>query len=204
MKKEQALTILKQRKLLPLVTIKDLNDAHFLAKVLSATDLCVVEVAFRSALASEAIKILSTIDGLLIGAGTITNLQDAKQAMACGAHFLVTPGLHKEVMQYAVDEDILICPGVVTPSEIIVAKNMGIQTLKFFPAGTYGGTSALKALHGPFATCEFVPTGGIDISNYKEYLKLPYVAAVGGSFVIPESYIQAHDFDGLCAYIQAL
>ena len=204
MKKEQALEALKIRKLLPLVTIKDMEDVPFLAKVLPASNLSVIEVAYRSSLASEGIKQLSQVEGLVIGAGTITSLQDAKDAVASGAHFLVTPGLNLEVLQYAVEQDILICPGIVTPTDIITAKNMGITTLKFFPAGNYGGTSTLKALHGPFGDCEFVPTGGIVKSNYKDYLALPYVAAVGGSFVIPESYIKAHDFDGLVAYIKEL
>lgn len=204
MKKEQALAVLKVRKLLPLVTIKDINDVDFLGKVLVASNLAIVEIAYRSSLANEAIKMLSKVDGLVIGAGTITNLKDAQDAITSGADFLVTPGLNVDVMRYAQDKDILICPGVLTPSEILVAKNMGIKTLKFFPAGNFGGIATLKAFHGPFANCEFVPTGGIDINNYKDYLALPYVAAVGGSFVIPESYIKNHDFEGLCTYIKAL
>lgn len=204
MKKEEVLRVLKKRRLLPLVTITREQDILPIAKALMEGNLPIVEVAYRSSLASKAIEEMSKLPGMIAGAGTVTTRKQAEEAVACGAQFLVTPGLCEEVVRYAQEQDILVCPGVVSPSEVMKARSWGVFNLKFFPAGNYGGTGTLKALHGPFADCTFVPTGGIDQHNYMDYLKLEYVCAVGGSFITPSSYIKAGDWKGLSGYIRSL
>lgn len=203
-RKEEVLQILSKRRLLPLITITKEEDIIPIAEALLKGDLPIVEVAYRSPLASKAIREMSKLSGIIVGAGTVTTREQAEEAVSCGAQFLVTPGLCEEVVRYAQERDILICPGVVSPSEVMRAKSLGVYNLKFFPAGNYGGVATLKALHGPFADCKFVPTGGISLKNYRDYLMLDYVCAVGGSFITPASYIKEKDWEGLSGFIRSL
>lgn len=196
--------VLQKRRLLPLVTIQKPEQIQPIAQCLISANLPIVEIAYRSKLASEAIREMAQIEGLIVGAGTVTTREQAVEAIACGARFIVTPGWSVEVVKTAQEYNIPIYPGVVTPSEVIEAKAWGIHTMKFFPAGNYGGIATLKALHGPFADCAFLPTGGIDVTNYQDYLKLDYVVAVGGSFITPAKFINEEDWEGLRAYIAAL
>ena len=121
---------------------------------------------------------------MMIGAGTVINAEQAKTAIGAGARFIVSPGLSADVAAVCREADVPYLPGCVTPTEIMAALEMGLTTLKFFPANVYGGLTALKALSAPFPQVRFLPTGGVDLKNIKEYLSFDKIAAVGGSFMM--------------------
>lgn len=196
--------VLDMRRMLPLYTVNDLEECLNVGRCLVDGGLPIIEVAFRSKKAAEGIKALASIEGLVVGAGTVKSIIQAKQAIENGAAFLVTPGLSMDIVEYANSQNIPVVAGAVTPTEIMQANQLGLTCLKFFPADIYGGISALKALHGPFFESTFVPTGGVTLDNYKDYLALDYVRAVGGSFILPKSLINVKDWDGLTHFIDNL
>lgn len=202
--RESVSELLKQKRLLPLVSVSDLNDVQPLEEVLVESGLPIVEIAFRSNLAAQAIEQLRKSGQLIVGAGTVKNLEQAKAADNAGAQFIVTPGFSEPVVSYFLEKEIPIYPGVVTPSEVIRANDLGLYILKAFPIGSYGGIDTLKALHGPFFETDFVPTGGINEKNYLDYLKLNYVRAVGGTFILPPSLIQKKDWSALKEVVNSL
>ncbi|UPQ86605.1 bifunctional 4-hydroxy-2-oxoglutarate aldolase/2-dehydro-3-deoxy-phosphogluconate aldolase [Ignavigranum ruoffiae] len=181
---------LKHEKLLPLYTSTNLSMLPLLEDVLVENEINFIEIAYRSELASQAIKKLAISNKLIVGAGTVCDLRTAKDAINNGAKFIVMPGINEEVIEFCLENNILVVPGSVTPTEIIQAKNLGLDTVKFFPANIYGGIAALKALSGPFPEINFVPTGGVTNENYIEYLNLNSVLAVGGSFIISEKSLE--------------
>lgn len=136
---------------------------------------------------------------MLVGAGTVVTLDQCKQALECGAKFIVSPGFDPEVVSWCVERNIPITPGCVTPTEIMAAMKLGLNVVKFFPAGVYGGLKAMKALSAPFGGIKFIPTGGVDAKNLKEYLEAPFVHAVGGSWPCPKKEIAAGNFDAVTA-----
>ncbi len=172
-------------KVIPVVVIKDLDETiPTLAKLREGGINC-AEITFRTACAADAIKIgVKEFPDMNIGAGTIVNLEQAVKAVDCGAKFLVSPGLSVDVAKFAISKDIAYYPGCVTPTEIMQALELGLNVLKFFPANVYGGLKALKALSGPFPQLKFIPTGGVDLSNLKEFLEFDKIYAVGGSFMM--------------------
>lgn len=196
--------VLDKRRMLPLFTVNDLEECLNVGRCLVDGGLPIIEVAFRSEKAAEGIKALASIEGLVVGAGTVKSKIQAKQAIENGAAFLVTPGLSTDIVEYANSQNIPVVAGAVTPTEIMQANQLGLTCLKFFPADIYGGISALKALHGPFFESTFVPTGGVTLDNYKDYLALDYVRAVGGSFILPKSLINSKDWNGLTNFIHNL
>lgn len=196
--------VLDKRRMLPLYTLNDLEECLNVGRCLVDGGLPIIEVAFRSENAADGIKALASIEGLVVGAGTVKSIIQAKQAIENGAAFLVTPGLSMDIVEYANSQNIPVVAGAVTPTEIMQANQLGLTCLKFFPADIYGGISALKALHGPFFESTFVPTGGVTLDNYKDYLALDYVRAVGGSFILPKSLINSNDWDGLTKFIHNL
>lgn len=196
--------VLDKRRMLPLYTVNDLEECLNVGRCLVDGGLPIIEVAFRSEKAAEGIKALASIEGLVVGAGTVKSKIQAKQAIENGAAFLVTPGLSIDIVEYANSQNIPVVAGAVTPTEIMQANQLGLTCLKFFPADIYGGISALKALHGPFFESTFVPTGGVILDNYKDYLALDYVRAVGGSFILPKSLINSKDWNGLTNFIHNL
>lgn len=196
--------LLKQKRLLPLVSVLDLNDVQPLEEILVETGLPIVEIVFRSKLAAQAIDQLRKSGQLLVGAGTVKNLEHAKAADNAGAQFIVTPGLSEPVVSYFLERKTPIYPGIVTPSEVSRANDLGLYTLKAFPIGSYGGIETLKALHGPFFETDFVPTGGVNEKNYLDYLNLDYVRAVGGTFILPPSLIQKKDWSALKQIVSSL
>lgn len=196
--------VLDKRRMLPLYTLNDLEECLNVGRCLVDGGLPIIEVAFRSENAADGIKALASIEGLVVGAGTVKSIIQAKQAIENGAAFLVTPGLSMDIVEYANSQNIPVVAGAVTPTEIMQANQLGLTCLKFFPADIYGGICALKALHGPFFESTFVPTGGVTLDNYKDYLALDYVRAVGGSFILPKSLINSKDWDGLTKFIHNL
>lgn len=182
----------------PLVTLDNADDSVPLAKALLKGGIPVAEVTFRTDSALESIKrIAQEVPEVILGAGTVTTIDQVKQAMSVGCQFIVMPGIVPEVVEYCVNNYIEIIPAGVTPRDILTITSYGLDTVKFFPAETFGGIGALKAFSGPFANIKFMPTGGVNEKNYVDYLKLPNVSAVGGSFLIPDKLIKEKKWDAI-------
>ncbi len=184
----------------PVVVLDDAKDATPTAKALLAGGVNVMEITFRTAAAADSIKAVSeSCPEMLVGAGTVVTLDQCKQALECGAKFIVSPGFDPEVAAWCVERNVPITPGCVTPTEIMAAMKLGLNVVKFFPAGVYGGLKAMKALSAPFGGVKFIPTGGVDAKNLKEYLEAPFVHAVGGSWLCPKKELAAGNFDAVTA-----
>ena len=181
--------------LVPVVVLESAGDAAPLGEALVAGGIPVAEVTFRTAAAPDAIAVMAKRPDMLVGAGTVINAAQVDRAVEAGARFIVSPGLLPEVVHRCRERGVTVVPGTVTPSEIMQALSLGLDTLKFFPASTYGGTAALKALGAPFPQVRFIPTGGVSADNLADYLALPNVAAIGGSWMVSPSLIRAGRFD---------
>lgn len=178
-------------KVIPVVVIKQIEDTIPTLQALVEGDLPVAEITFRTACAEEAIKLgVKTFPDMYIGAGTVINKDQAVRAINAGAKFIVSPGLSKEVALYCKEIGVPYYPGCVTPTEIMEAISLGIDVIKFFPANVYGGLKALKALAGPFPQLKFIPTGGADLTNLKEFLDYEKIYAVGGSFMMKGDIVE--------------
>ena len=188
---------LLQSRLVCVAVIDRPDDAVPLAEALLAGGLDCIEVTFRTAGAAEAIaRIRQSLPHAIVGAGTLLTPDNVKQAVAAGAQFGVSPGLSEAVSRAAQENHLPLFPGVVTPSEIMRALDLGWQHLKFFPAETFGGVNALKALAGPFGHTgvKFIPTGGITAATLPTYLAIPQVAAVGGSWMAERKLVADKDW----------
>ena len=184
----ELLTRIQNAKIVPVVVIKQLEDAEPMLRALCDGGLPVAEITFRTACAAEAIRLgCETFPDMLIGAGTVINAEQARRAIECGAKFIVSPGLSASVAEVCAEAEIPYLPGCVTPTEIMAALELGITTVKFFPANVYGGLKAIKALAAPFPQVKFLPTGGVDMTNILEFLDCDKIAAVGGSFMMKGS-----------------
>ena len=184
----------------PVVVIDDAKDAVPTANAMVAGGIDVMEITFRTAAAPQAIKnVADNCPDMLVGAGTILNLDQCKLAVEMGAKFIVSPGLNAEVVSWCVENGIAVTPGCVTPTEIMAAMKLGLRVVKFFPANVYGGLTAMKALAAPFGGIKFIPTGGVSGENIGEYLSQPYVHAVGGSWVCTKADIAAGNFEKITA-----
>ena len=173
------------KQVIPVVVINDEKETIEILSKLREGGINCAEITFRTACAKEAIAIgTKAFEDMNIGAGTVINAEQAKSAVQAGAKILVSPGFSDEVARYCTDEKIPYYPGCVTPTEIMRALSYGLNVVKFFPAGVYGGLKAMKALSAPFPQVRFIPTGGVDLSNLKEYLDFDKVYAVGGSFMM--------------------
>ena len=194
------LQLMKKSGVIPVVVLDDTAKALPTANALLAGGVSVMEITFRTAAAADSIKAVSeNCPEMLVGAGTVVTLDQCKQALECGAKFIVSPGFDPEVVSWCVERNIPITPGCVTPTEIMTALKLGLNVVKFFPAGVYGGLKAMKALAAPFGGVKFIPTGGVDAKNLKEYLEAPFVHAVGGSWLCPKKEIAAGNFDAVTA-----
>ena len=180
-------------KLLPLYTATDLTYLDRLEEILVKNNVRFIEITFRSDLAVDAIQQLSQSNELIVGAGTVRTLKEAKDAIENGAKFVVSPAVVPEVIEYCIEQDVPVFPGTATPGDIQRAMEYGIKVVKFFPADIYGGLKAINALSGPFYDVKFLPTGGINEENFMEYVQNDHIVAVGGSFIISESLIKKDD-----------
>ena len=189
-------------RVVPVVVIKDLSETLPTLAALRDGGIPVAEITFRTACAAEAIRLgCKSFPDMLIGAGTVINAEQARRAIDCGAKFIVSPGLSAQVAEVCAEAEIPYLPGCVTPTEIMAALELGITTVKFFPANVYGGLKAVKALAAPFPQVKFLPTGGVDMSNIQEFLDCDKIAAVGGSFMMKGS---ADDIRENCRKLCAL
>ncbi|MCA0293836.1 MAG: bifunctional 4-hydroxy-2-oxoglutarate aldolase/2-dehydro-3-deoxy-phosphogluconate aldolase [Actinobacteria bacterium] len=188
------LETLARHRVVPVVVLDRAQDAAPLADALVAGGLPMAEVTFRTDAAPAAIRELAARDDLLVGAGTVLTRAQVDEAVAAGARFIVSPGLSRAVVERAQELGVPVLPGAVTATEIQAALELGLDAVKFFPAGTSGGPAAIRALAAPFGQLRFVPTGGVGPSDLAEYLAIPAVAAVGGSWMVPVSAIRSGDF----------
>lgn len=182
--------------LVPVVVIEDAKDAVPAAQALLDGGIDTMEITFRTPAAADAIKaVAEAVPGMLVGAGTVISLEQCLKALEAGANFIVSPGFDEETVDYCIANGIPVLPGCVTPTEIIAARKKGLDTVKFFPANVYGGLKGMKALSGPFPGLKFLPTGGVNGENIREYLAESFIAAVGGSWVCTKKDISAHNFE---------
>lgn len=191
---------LAQSGVVPVVVLEDAKDAVPTAKAMLAGGIDVMEITFRTAAAADSIKAVAQgCPDMVVGAGTVINLEQCKLAVECGAKFIVSPGYDEETVAWCCDNGIPVTPGCVTPTEIMMALKHGLKVLKFFPANVYGGLSAIKSLAGPFGGVKFIPTGGVNAQNLAEFISSPYIHAVGGSWICPKADIAAGNFDKITA-----
>ena len=182
------------RRVVPVVVIDELDTALPLARALVEGGLPVAEVTFRTAVAAVAMRLIADETDLLVGAGTVVRPEQVDLAFDAGARFVVTPGFSPAVAARCAELGIPVVPGVATATEVIAALDHGLDLLKLFPAEASGGIPLLRALRGPFPDVRFVPTGGVSAANAADYLALPSVAAIGGSWMVAPELIRAGDF----------
>lgn len=175
-------------KYIPVVVIKELSETDKILSALKADGINCAEITFRTACAREAIEYACRkYPEMSIGAGTVINAEQCGAALKAGTKFIVSPGLSVSVAEVCRENGVPYYPGCVTPTEIMQALELGITTVKFFPANIYGGLKALKALSAPFPQVRFIPTGGVDRGNIDEFLSFDKVIAIGGSFFVKEA-----------------
>lgn len=183
-------------RIIPVVVIEDETAAEPLARALQEGGLPTMEITFRTDAARGALtRIAKSCPDVLLGAGTVLTVEQAKTAVGCGAKYIVSPGLNSRVVEYCLLNNITVTPGVVTPTEIGSAIDLGLDVVKFFPAEAVGGLPYLKAVSAPFRKMRFIPTGGIDETNLAKYLTFPPVVACGGSWMVKSDLVLAKKFD---------
>jgi 2-dehydro-3-deoxyphosphogluconate aldolase/(4S)-4-hydroxy-2-oxoglutarate aldolase len=181
--------------ILPVVEVPDLKQAEPLFEALCAGGLPAAEITLRTSAGLDAIRLLvETYPDGFVGAGTVRSIEDAAKVIDAGAHFVVSPATDAKLIAFCCERQVLVLPGICTPTEIQAALQAGADLLKFFPAEAMGGLSLLKALSGPYREVSFVPTGGINAQNLAGYLRLPQVTAVGGSWMVAPALLQESDF----------
>ncbi|MEH7878529.1 2-dehydro-3-deoxy-phosphogluconate aldolase [Rhizobium laguerreae] len=197
-KTEKLLSILKLQPVVPVLIVDDAKTAVPLARALVAGGLKAIEITMRTPAALEAVRaVAAEVEGAEVGAGTILNVAHWEAAVEAGSKFIVSPGTTQELLDAAADPDVPLLPGAATASEVMALREEGYQVLKFFPAEQAGGAAYLKALSSPLAGTLFCPTGGISLKNANDYLSLPNVICVGGSWVAPKELVAAGDWAGI-------
>ena len=181
--------------IIPVVVLEDAKDAHALGEALMNGGLPAAEVTFRTAAAEEAIKILSKdFPDMLVGAGTVLTTEQADRAMAAGAKFIVAPGFNPTVVKHCLEKGYPVAPGTQTPSEMEQAMELGLDFVKFFPAEPAGGLPMIKAVAAPYTNLTFMPTGGINENNVRDYLAFKKIVACGGTWMVKNDLIKSGDF----------
>lgn len=187
---------LRRSRIIPVIVIEDPKDAGALASALLAGGLPIAEIALRTPRALEALRrITQEQPEMFAGAGTVLNVAQAAQARDAGAKFVVSPGFSRAVVDYCLEHDLPVYPGVATASEIEAALDAGLNLLKLWPIETLGGAAYLQLLAGPFFGVEFNPSGGVTAASFESYLSLPNVVACGGSWMAQPDWIAARQFD---------
>lgn len=182
--------------IVPVVVLDDAKDAAPLAKELCEGGLPCAEVTFRTAAAEESIRIMSEqFPEMLVGAGTVLTTEQVDRAVAAGAKFIVSPGMNPRIVKYCVEKGILITPGCANPSDIEQALENGLDVVKFFPAEPAGGLKMIKAMAAPYVGVKFMPTGGINQNNVRDYLAYDRILACGGSWMVKGDLVAAGEFD---------
>ena len=185
--------------ILPVVVLEDAKDAKPLAQALCAGGLPCAEVTFRTEAAEESIRIMSeSFPEMLVGAGTVLTTEQVDRAVNAGAKFIVSPGFDEEIVDYCLEKGITVLPGCATPSEVAKAVKRGLEVVKFFPAEQAGGLPMIKAMAAPYTMVKFMPTGGINPENVKDYLAFNKIFACGGSWMVKNTLVENQEFDKIC------
>ena len=197
--------VLKQMQefgIIPVVVLNDTKDAEPLGKALVEGGIPCAEVTFRTEAAEECIRIMAEkFPEMLVGAGTVLTTEQVDRAIAAGAKFIVSPGLNPKVVKYCVEKNIPITPGIITPSEMEQAIELGLEVVKFFPAESFGGLKTIKSMAAPYNKMMFMPTGGINPENVKEYLKFGKILACGGSWMVAGNLVKEGKFDEIAKLV---
>jgi 2-dehydro-3-deoxyphosphogluconate aldolase/(4S)-4-hydroxy-2-oxoglutarate aldolase len=197
-KTEKLLSLLDGQPVIPVLKIARVADAVPLARALARGGLRVIEITLRTADALECIRrAAGEVEEAIVGAGTILDARQFDEAAAAGSKFIVSPGVTRELLAAAGGSEVPLLPGAITPGEIMTAREAGLDFLKFFPAEQAGGTAFLKSLASPFGGIKFCPTGGVTAKNANDYLSLPNVICVGGSWVAPDDLVKAGKWDAI-------
>lgn len=197
-KTDKLLSILKLQPVVPVLVIDDAATAVPLARALVAGGLKAIEITLRTPAALAAIRaVADEVEGAVAGAGTILNAAQFEEAVKAGSEFIVSPGTTQELIDVANDHAVPLLPGAATASEVMGLREEGYDVMKFFPAEQAGGAAYLKSLSSPLAGTLFCPTGGISLANARDYLSLPNVVCVGGSWVAPKDLVAKGDWDGI-------
>lgn len=192
----QILDRIKKTGIIPVVVIDDKKDAAPLADALCKGGLPCAEVTFRTEAAADAIRLMkNTHPEMLVGAGTVLTIHQVDEAIAAGAEFIVSPGFDTVIVDYCMEKNVVVLPGCISPSEAAIAVRKGLSVIKFFPAEQAGGLPFIKAIAAPYTTLSFMPTGGINPENVKEYLKYDRIFACGGSWMVKGKLISEGRFD---------
>lgn len=192
----QVLEQIQKLGIVPVVVLNDVCEAEPVARALCAGGLPVAEVTFRTDAAEESIRVMTQkFPQMLVGAGTVLTIEQVDRAVNAGAKFIVSPGFNPKVVQYCLDNNIPVCPGCSTPSDMEKALEMGLDTVKFFPAEQSGGINAIKAMAAPYVNLKFMPTGGINAKNINDYLAFDRIIACGGSWMVSGSLVKNKEFD---------
>lgn len=182
--------------IIPVVVLNDTKDAEPLGRALVEGGIPCAEVTFRTEAAEESIRIMAEkFPEMLVGAGTVLTTEQVDRAVAAGAKFIVSPGLNPKVVRYCVEKNIPITPGIITPGEMEQAIELGLEVVKFFPAESFGGLKTIKSMAAPYNKMMFMPTGGINPENVKEYLKFDKILACGGSWMVSGALVKEGKFD---------
>lgn len=188
-------SVLDVSPVIPVVVLDDVSAAVPLARALLAGGVGIVELTLRTPSALDAVRAVATeVPEIILGVGTVVSADDVARAVDAGAQFLVSPGTTRSMVQAARDRDVQLLPGVATVSEALLALELGLHELKFFPAEQSGGAAFLGALRSPLPQLRFCPTGGVSPGNAADYLGLSNVGCVGGSWITPPDALAAHDF----------
>lgn len=182
--------------IVPVVVLEDAKDAAPLAQALMKGGLPCAEVTFRTDAAEESIRIMSEqFPDMLVGAGTVLTTEQVDRAVAAGAKFIVSPGLKPRIVQYCAEKGVLMMPGCSNPSDIELALDNNLEVVKFFPAEAAGGLPMIKAMAAPYVGVKFMPTGGINAKNVRDYLSYDRVIACGGSWMVKGELVKEGKFD---------
>jgi 2-dehydro-3-deoxyphosphogluconate aldolase / (4S)-4-hydroxy-2-oxoglutarate aldolase len=189
-----ALRAVSAQRVLPVVTIEDVGVAGELGRALAGGGARVVEITFRTAAAAAAIEAFADA-GFVVGAGTVRSVEQLEVAAGAGATFVVSPGLDRTIVERCTAKGLPVMPGIATASELTEALSFGVSVVKLFPAEAIGGVGLIRALAAPFPEARFVPTGGLSAENAGDYLALPEVVAVGGSWMVAPPLLAAGKWD---------
>ena len=189
------LALVEEKRLVPVVVLNDVKDALPLGEALVKGGLPIAEVTFRTDAAEESIRqMIAEFPNMLVGAGTVVNLEQAKRALDAGSKFIVSPGTSTKVIEFALDNNVAVFPGTCTPTEVMIAMEYELPVVKFFPAKQYGGLDTIKALAAPFPSMRFMPTGGINAGNVMDFLAFDKIIACGGSWMVKDSLVREGNF----------
>lgn len=189
--------------IIPVVVLNDVKDAEPLAKALVDGGLPCAEVTFRTDAAEESIRIMAEkYPEMLIGAGTVLTTEQVDRAVNAGASFIVSPGFNPRVVSYCIEKNIPMIPGCSTPSDMEIALEMGLDTVKFFPAEQAGGLAYIKACAAPYTKLSFMPTGGINVKNVRDYLSYSRIIACGGSWMVKGDLVKEGKFDEITKLVK--